>query len=104
MSGVFAAREVYWSGLSARRTRALEAAYGWQMKRDGKYLRRGWRLRNRVKFSTAKPSSCCSRGACGDLQWRRRCACDGRRGGSEAVIDKDLAAALLAEQIMPMDW
>lgn len=40
---------------------ALEAAYGWQMKRDGKYLRRWWRLRNRVKFSTAKPSSCCSK-------------------------------------------
>ncbi len=104
MIRVFTAREVYRSGLSARRTRGTEAAYGWQMKRDGKYLRRVVGLRNRVKFSTAKPSSCCSKRACGDLQWRRRCACDGRRGRDEAVIDKDLAAALLAEQINAVDW
>ncbi len=79
---------------------ALEAAYGWQMKRDGKYLRRVVASPNRVKFSTAKPSSCCSKEG-------HVVICSGGGGvpvtedgaGSEAVIDKDLAAALLAEQI-----
>ena len=40
---------------------ALEAAYGWQMKRDGKYLRRVVASPQPRKFSTAKPSSCCSK-------------------------------------------
>ncbi len=31
---------IYWSRLFARRAKmALEATYGWHMKRDGKYLR-----------------------------------------------------------------
>ncbi|MBW6054694.1 carbamate kinase [Escherichia coli] len=80
--------------------KALEAAYGWQMKRDGKYLRRVVASPQPRKILDSEAIELLLKeGACGDLQWRRRCACDGRWGRSEAVIDKDLAAALLAEQI-----
>ena len=47
---------------------ALEAAYGWQMKRDGKYLRRVVASPQPRKILDSEAS---------DLQRRRRCACDG---------------------------
>lgn len=60
---------------------ALEAAYGWQMKRDGKYLRRVVASPQPRKNSRQRSHRVVAqRGACGDLQWRRRCACGGRRG------------------------
>lgn len=78
----------------------LEATYGWQMKRDGKYLRRvvPSPLPKRIEESQAIELL---------LKEGHVVICSGGGGvpvaqngqGTEAVIDKDLAAALLAEQI-----
>lgn len=79
---------------------ALEAAYGWQMKRDGKYLRR--------VVASPQPRNILDSEAIELLLKEGHVViCSGGGGvpvtddgvGSEAVIDKDLAAALLAEQI-----
>ncbi|MCB6777197.1 MULTISPECIES: carbamate kinase [Citrobacter] len=78
----------------------LEATYGWHMKRDGKYLRRvvaSPEHRQIVESDAIKLL----------LKEGHVVICSGGGGvpvtgeglGAEAVIDKDLAAALLAEQI-----
>ena len=79
---------------------ALEAAYGWQMKRDGKYLRRVVASPQPRKILDSEAIELL-------LKEGHVVICSGGGGvpvtedgaGSEAVIDKDLAAALLAEQI-----
>ncbi len=79
--------------------KALEAAYGWQMKRDGKYLRRVVASPTREILDSEAIELLLKEG--------HVVICSGGGGvpvtedgaGSEAVIDKDLAAALLAEQI-----
>ncbi len=79
---------------------ALEATYGWHMKRDGKYLRR-------VVASPAPRQIIESAAIELLLKEGHVVICSGGGGvpvagegeGVEAVIDKDLAAALLAEQI-----
>lgn len=79
---------------------ALEATYGWHMKRDGKYLRR-------VVASPAPRQIIESASIELLLKEGHVVICSGGGGvpvagegeGVEAVIDKDLAAALLAEQI-----
>lgn len=78
----------------------LEAEYGWTMKQDGKYVRRvvpsptPVRIEEResIKRLLAEGYTviCCGGGGIPVLE-------NGQ--GAEAVIDKDLAAALLAEQI-----
>ena len=80
--------------------KALEAAYGWQMKRDGKYLRRVVASPQPRKILDSEAIELL-------LKEGHVVICSGGGGvpvtddgaGSEAVIDKDLAAALLAEQI-----
>ncbi|EML5901498.1 carbamate kinase [Citrobacter freundii] len=78
----------------------LEATYGWHMKRDGKYLRR--------VVASPEPRQIVESDAIKLLLKEGHVViCSGGGGvpvtgeglGSEAVIDKDLAAALLAEQI-----
>ncbi|MDM2907143.1 MULTISPECIES: carbamate kinase [unclassified Citrobacter] len=78
----------------------LEANYGWHMKRDGKYLRR--------VVASPEPRQIVESDAIKLLLKEGHVViCSGGGGvpvtgeglGSEAVIDKDLAAALLAEQI-----
>jgi carbamate kinase len=78
----------------------LEASCGWQMKRDGKYLRR--------VVPSPQPRRIEESGAIELLLKEGHLViCSGGGGvpvtecgkGAEAVIDKDLAAALLAEQI-----
>ncbi|WP_407206075.1 carbamate kinase [Citrobacter portucalensis] len=78
----------------------LEATYGWHMKRDGKYLRR--------VVAPPEPRQIVESDAIKLLLKEGHVViCSGGGGvpvtgeglGSEAVIDKDLAAALLAEQI-----
>ncbi|EFD0982698.1 carbamate kinase [Escherichia coli] len=79
---------------------ALEAAYGWQMKRDGKYLRRVVASPQPRKILDSEAIELL-------LKEGHVVICSGGGGvpvtkdgaGSEAVIDKDLAAALLAAQI-----
>ena len=79
---------------------ALEATYGWQMKRDGKYLRRVVASPQPRKILDSEAIELL-------LKEGHVVICSGGGGvpvtedgaGSEAVIDKDLAAALLAEQI-----
>lgn len=79
---------------------SLEATYGWHMKRDGKYLRR-------VVASPAPRQIIESAAIELLLKEGHVVICSGGGGvpvagegeGVEAVIDKDLAAALLAEQI-----
>ncbi|EPP0239195.1 TPA: carbamate kinase [Escherichia fergusonii] len=79
---------------------ALETAYGWQMKRDGKYLRRVVASPQPRKILDSEAIELL-------LKEGHVVICSGGGGvpvtddgaGSEAVIDKDLAAALLAEQI-----
>ena len=72
----------------------LEAEYGWTMKRDGKYLRRVVPSPTPVRIERLLGEGhaviCCGGGGIPVLECGR---------GAEAVIDKDLAAALLAEQI-----
>ncbi|MCU9699653.1 carbamate kinase, partial [Escherichia coli] len=76
------------------------AAYGWQMKRDGKYLRRVVASPQPRKILDSEAIELL-------LKEGHVVICSGGGGvpvtddgaGSEAVIDKDLAAALLAEQI-----
>lgn len=79
---------------------ALEATYGWRMKRDGKYLRR--------VVASPVPRQIIESAAIELLLKEGHVViCSGGGGvpvagegeGVEAVIDKDLAAALLAEQI-----
>ncbi|APR30061.1 MULTISPECIES: carbamate kinase [Citrobacter] len=78
----------------------LEATYGWHMKRDGKYLRR--------VVASPEPRQIVESDAIKLLLKEGHVViCSGGGGvpvtgeglGAEAVIDKDLAAALLAEQI-----
>ncbi|HAU5677787.1 TPA: carbamate kinase [Citrobacter freundii] len=78
----------------------LEATYGWHMKRDGKYLRR--------VVASPEPCQIVESDAIKLLLKEGHVViCSGGGGvpvtgeglGAEAVIDKDLAAALLAEQI-----
>lgn len=78
----------------------LEAIYGWHMKRDGKYLRR--------VVASPEPRQIVESDAIKLLLKEGHVViCSGGGGvpvtgeglGAEAVIDKDLAAALLAEQI-----
>lgn len=78
----------------------LEAVYGWRMKRDGKYLRR--------VVASPEPHQIVESAAIELLLKEGHVViCSGGGGvpvtgqglGAEAVIDKDLAAALLAEQI-----
>ncbi|TWS12732.1 carbamate kinase, partial [Escherichia coli] len=74
--------------------------YGWQMKRDGKYLRRVVASPQPRKILDSEAIELL-------LKEGHVVICSGGGGvpvtedgaGSEAVIDKDLAAALLAEQI-----
>lgn len=78
----------------------LEAQHGWQMKPDGRYVRR-------VVASPAPLAIAESRAIEQLLEAGHVVICSGGGGvpvlengkGAEAVIDKDLAAALLAEQI-----
>lgn len=78
----------------------LEATYGWHMKRDGKYMRR--------VVASPEPRQIVESDAIKLLLKEGHVViCSGGGGvpvtgeglGAEAVIDKDLAAALLAEQI-----
>ncbi|MRS15592.1 carbamate kinase [Enterobacteriaceae bacterium RIT691] len=79
---------------------ALEKEYGWQMKRDGHYLRRVVASPQPLKIEESEAISqllnagqvviCCGGGGV-------PVTTEGE--GVQAVIDKDLAAALLAEQI-----
>lgn len=79
---------------------ALEKEYGWQMKRDGQYLRRVVASPHPLKIEESEAISqllnagqvviCCGGGGVPVTT---------QGEGVEAVIDKDLAAALLAEQI-----
>lgn len=79
---------------------ALEKEYGWQMKRDGHYLRRVVASPQPLKIEESEAISqllnagqvviCCGGGGVPVTT---------QGEGVEAVIDKDLAAALLAEQI-----
>ena len=78
----------------------LEEEYGWTMKRDGKYLRRVVASPRPVRIEESDSIErllneghvviCCGGGGIPVLESGQ---------GAEAVIDKDLAAALLAEQI-----
>ncbi|WP_335957553.1 carbamate kinase, partial [Klebsiella michiganensis] len=78
----------------------LEDEYGWRMKRDGKYVRRVVPSPTPVRIEESESIErllgeghaviCCGGGGIPVLE-------NGQ--GAEAVIDKDLAAALLAEQI-----
>lgn len=78
----------------------LEATYGWEMKRDGKYVRR-------VVPSPVPERILESDGITHLLERGHVVICGGGGGvpvlengtGVQAVIDKDLATALLAEQI-----
>lgn len=82
------------------RQAALEKEYGWQMKRDGQYLRRVVASPHPLKIEESEAISqllnagqvviCCGGGGVPVTT---------QGEGVEAVIDKDLAAALLAEQI-----
>ena len=79
---------------------ALEAAYGWQMKRDGKYLRRVVASPQPRKILDSEAIELL-------LKEGHVVICSGGGGvpvtedgaGSEAVIDKDLASSLLAISI-----
>ena len=79
---------------------ALEAAYGWQMKRDGKYLRRVVASPQPRKILDSEAIELL-------LKEGHVVICSGGGGvpvtedgaGSEAVIDKDLSTALLAQEI-----